>query len=102
MVGGKMNRNYYAVLPASVRHDKRLTPSAKLLYAEIAVMCNDKGFCDATNRYFAEAYGVSKPSIYSWLKNLKENGYIYMKFFYLPNGRAIESRQIFLKAVVPD
>lgn len=92
-----MNRNYYAVLPASVRYDKNLTPNAKLLYAEITALCNEKGFCWATNGYFAELYGVSKTSIYSWLKNLKENGYINIKLFYSPDGKVIENRYIFLK-----
>ena len=95
-----MNRNYYAVLPASVRYDKNLTPNAKLLYAEITALCNEKGFCWATNGYFADLYGVSKTSIYSWLKNLKENGYINIKLFYSPDGKVIENRYIFLKEPV--
>lgn len=98
----KMSGNYYVVLPAKVRHDKRLTPSAKLLYAEIAAICNDKGFCDVTNGYFAELYGVSRTSIYNWLISLKENGYIEIKLFYSEDGKAIENRRIFLKATNPN
>jgi len=35
---------YWAVVPATVRHDKGLRPNAKLIYAEITSPENDKGY----------------------------------------------------------
>lgn len=92
-----MKKGYYAILPANVRYDKNLTPNAKLLYAEITALTSDKGFCWATNSYFAELYGVTKASITGWIKSLEENGYISIKMMYGKSGKNIERRCIYIK-----
>lgn len=68
--------NYYAVIPANVRYDKKLSANQKLLYGEITSLCNKTGECWATNDYFAKLYEVSKVSISLWIKNLVKQGYI--------------------------
>ena len=73
------NKAYYAVIPSHVRYDKDLCPNAKLLYGEITALSNEKGYCWATNNYFAELYGVTKASISAWIKQLYERGYMGMK-----------------------
>ena len=55
--------NYYAILTANVRYDSRLTPNAKLLYAEITALCNMNGKCTATTSYFTNLYQVSRVSV---------------------------------------
>ena len=67
-----MKRGYYAILPANVRYDKKLTPNAKLLYAEITALCNKEGYCWATNEYFADLYSMSKSSISRNISSLVE------------------------------
>jgi len=37
--------NYYAVITAEVRYDTRLTPFAKLMYAEVVALANKEGYC---------------------------------------------------------
>ena len=92
-----MEKGYYAILPANVRYDKNLTPNAKLLYAEITALTNEKGYCWATNSYFAKLYGVSKYTITCWIKNLKDSGYITVKLIYGDGRKNIEKRYIYLK-----
>lgn len=69
-------KSYYAILPAYVRYDKELSSTAKLLYAEITALCNEKGYCWATNQYFSDLYSVSDRQIRRILKQLVDKKYI--------------------------
>ena len=64
--------NFYGVLPADVRYDKSLSPVEKLLYVEIVSLTNSKGFCWASNQYFANLFGYSSSSHMSKLINKLE------------------------------
>lgn len=68
--------NYYAILPACVRYDKRLKPMERLLFAELTALAQKGGYAWATNGYFAELYEVSKETVSRWLHNLQDCGYI--------------------------
>ncbi len=89
-----IHRSYFAIIPASVRYDNRLIPSAKLLYGEITALSNERGYCWASNDYFAQLYGVSKPTIQNWLKSLEDYGHIYREVKYRPNTKEVEARKI--------
>lgn len=82
----EQQKNYYAIIPANVRYDEDLIPSAKLLYGEITALCNDKGFCWATNNYFASLYKVNERTIRTWLDSLINKGYIVRKMIPKNNG----------------
>ncbi|MFD2827615.1 helix-turn-helix domain-containing protein [Leeuwenhoekiella polynyae] len=86
--------SYYAILTAPVRYDKRLTPNAKILYAEITSLTNQLGFCYASNRYFEDLYKVSTQSINSWLKQLQEFGYIQRHLYRDEGTKEILNRYI--------
>lgn len=73
---GEMLKSYYSIIPAEIRYDTDLTPNAKLLYGEITALCNEKGYCWATNEYFADLYKVSERTITEWIKLLQNKGYI--------------------------
>lgn len=91
-----MQRAYYAIIPANVRYDKDLPANAKLLYGEITALCNEKGFCWASNNYFADLYGVSKVSISKWIKKLIEHGYLNSEIHYKEDSKEIEYRYLTL------
>ena len=75
-----VKNSYYAVIPATVRYDNNVVPNAKLLYGEITALCNEKGYCWATNDYFGRLYSVSKRTISTWIKSLCDAGYISTEF----------------------
>lgn len=87
-------KSYYAIIPANVRYDERLTPNAKLLYGEITALCNEKGYCWANNEYFSNLYGVSKVSASKWISSLIEFGYIESKLNYVEGTKQIFNRYL--------
>lgn len=72
----KEQPSYYAILTADVRYDKNLSANAKLLFAEITALTQKEGFAWASNRYFAELYGVEKDTVSRWVSELVKSGYI--------------------------
>lgn len=89
--------SYYAIIPANVRYDKNLCANAKLFYGEITALCNQHGYCWASNKYFSDLYGVDERTITRWLDNLKKNDYIEVhtkKIGFKPD------RKIFLKDAI--
>lgn len=103
-----MERNYYAIIPASVRYDKRLCPNAKLLYGEITALCNEKGYCWATNAYFSTLYNVSIRSIINWINELESANHISIRYdsFSVSNGvvtdKHLTKRYIMLSGDMPE
>lgn len=89
-----MQKSYYAIIPANVRYDKELTPNAKLLYGEITALCNEKGYCWASNSYFSELYKVSKKSISTWISQLAKKKYVNVELQYKEGTNEILHRYI--------
>lgn len=72
-------KSYFAIIPANVRYDDDLSANAKLLYGEITALCNEKGYCWASNDYFSQLYGKSKRTVIRWINNLVNKNYIQSK-----------------------
>lgn len=90
------HKGYFAIIPAIVRYDNDLNGNAKLLYGELTALANEKGYCWATNLYFANLYGVSKRTIISWMKQLEKKKYISIKLFYKKDSKQVERRHIYI------
>lgn len=84
----------WAILPPPVRYDTKLSPNAKLLFAEIAAKTNTLGYCWAHNKYFAQALGVSADRISGLIKQLEEFGYISVE--YVRTNANKDKRHIYL------
>lgn len=67
---------YWAILPATVRYDRKLPAAAKLLYAEISSLAETTGFCFAGNEYFMQLYSISERTLQRHLKALEAGGHI--------------------------
>lgn len=94
----KEDAGYYGILPAEVRYDKKLLPSAKLLFVEITALCRKDGYCWATNAYFAELFDAKERTIQRWIKLLCDSGYCYtvIKTFRYEDGTIKKVRYICL------
>ena len=90
----EISKAYYAVIPANIRYDNDVPPNAKLLYGEITALCNQKGYCWATNDYFAQLYGCSKNSVSRWISILKDKGYVSVEIIYKEGSKEIKDRYI--------
>src|SRR5699024_7450661 len=69
----------------------------KLLYGEITALCNQEGYCWASDNYFMDLYGVKRSSIQRWLSQLEKKNYIYREVRYKKGTKKIEQRNIFIQ-----
>lgn len=73
-----IKKSYWSVTPAEVRYCKALGGGdPKHLYGEISALCNERGYCWASNQYFAELYDVDERSVRRWVSLLEKHGFIY-------------------------
>jgi len=92
----KEQPSYYAILTAEVRYSKVLKPMEKLMYAEITALSNATGECWATNKYFADLYGVTTGAVSKWIANLSKQGFINRRITYKVGSKEIEKRFVSL------
>ena len=85
------NPAFWAVIPANVRYSN-LKANSKLLYGEISALTHKEGFCWATNKYFAELYGVSKNTISLWINQLKNHGFIHVEVIRDKNKQVLKRK----------
>lgn len=81
-----VQHNWFAVIPAEILLNNNLSDKAKLLFALVANLSNEKGFCYATNKYLAEKLNCSKVTISRVLGELEEIGFINRVMILKANG----------------
>lgn len=64
-------------IPAHIMMDNELSPSSKILYAEIASF----RICFASNAFLAERLGISESGVQKILRKLRQKGYIKLGSF---------------------
>ena len=88
---------YYSILYANVRYSKELSDFEKVLFSDILALTNAKGFCFATNNYFARAFDKSKVHISNSINNIRKAGFIDVKMVYRNNSKEVVARIITVK-----
>lgn len=63
----------YSIVNKSMLKDKTFSALDKLILLNITALCCKSGKCFATNRYFAEIFGVSKNTISTSINKLVRN-----------------------------
>lgn len=81
--------NFYVTLQNEVLENDTLTERAKLLYAFIESLSHQKGYCFATNKFFATNFKVSKSTINRHLVELKKANYVRMETVTEENGNRL-------------
>lgn len=87
--------SYYSIIPATIRYDNRLKPAEKLMYGEITSLANVKGYCFASNKYFANLYNVTPHTVSGWISKLEKLGYIHIELI-KDEKNAIRERRIYI------
>ena len=81
-------------IPAKIWESKKLTPTKKMLLAEISALSEDTGYCYAGNPHFAEWLECSPQNISKHIRELKEMGAITITF---ENQLTGEGRKMYVK-----
>lgn len=53
----------YGLMPNQILFDDQLSPSAKLLFVYISSLCATEGYCWASNKHFAQRFGMSESQV---------------------------------------
>ena len=67
---------YFAVIPAIVMYDERLSMMERLLYGTITLLTKKDGYCYASNGYLASLYKCNESTITRHIGQLKKYGYL--------------------------
>lgn len=86
--------NYFAILPAAVRYNPKLSARSVLLYAALTSLAVADGTAYASNAYLANTLDVSEPTVKRLLRELEAERFIRIGFEYKNNTREIMRRLI--------
>lgn len=93
--------NYFAILPAAVRYDRRLSARAVLLYAALSSLAAADGTAFASNAYLAETLDVSTSTVKRLLSELETQNHISIGFDYIDGTKEIARRRIRITGTAP-
>lgn len=91
-----INMAFWGVIPAPVRGDQTLTDKAKLLYADLSALADEKGYCWASNEYLAQLYKCGERTISRCISQLADLGFIRVEIVPSKGSKGNVERRIFL------
>lgn len=87
--------SYYAVITGPILDDRELAANAKLLYASITSLTDQKGYCWASNEALAERFGWGERTVTRLVAQLQQRGFIRTVMALNEETRKME-RRIFI------
>lgn len=88
---------HFSIIPSNVLYHKTLSPSAKLLYAQITGLIGERGYCWASNAFFAERNNCSEWTISNLISQLRDEGFLRVEI----DKRAGNQRHIYTAETLP-
>lgn len=70
---------HFSIIPSNVLYHRGLPPSAKLLYAQITGLIGERGYCWASNAFFAERNECSEWTISNLISQLRAEGLLLVE-----------------------
>jgi len=61
----------WGILPKIIAHDPSISAFAKILYSDISSLCAQRGYCWASNAYFAKVFTVSERTVTRAMKEIE-------------------------------
>jgi hypothetical protein len=68
--------NYYSIIPADVRYDEELPSSAKIIFSELTIHCNEDGYCKIHKDKISHKLNMNPTSFNRNLKKLLNKTYL--------------------------
>lgn len=84
--------SYYAIITGPVLDNRKLAANAKLLYASITTMTDQKGYCWAGNQYLAERFGWGERTVSRLVAQLEGLGFIRTSMIFNKESGKMERR----------
>lgn len=92
----EQNRQFKGIwIPKEIWENKELSILEKIILIEIDSLEDEERGCFASNRYFADFFGLSMSRVSQIINNLKEKNYIDINIIY--DGKQIKERQLKIK-----
>ena len=88
----------YSIIPAKVLYNKGLKANEKLLYSMILSLSFQKGYCYATNNYFAEKLDANPKTVSDWISDLRDKNFIKCEYVKGENKQIIQ-RKIYINDI---
>ena len=96
----ELKSSFYCIIQSDVLFDKNLSSTEKLLYAYITSLTNERGYCFAKNKHFAEKFKTTDRTIQRYLVNLKEKKYIFTQTILDKNTKEVLERRIYIREMI--
>lgn len=92
---------YFAIITMPVLRNRALAANAKILYASITALSDERGYCWASNQYLAEQFGWGERTVSRLIAQLCDLGFLRYEMVLNPETKRME-RHIYIGGMVAE